>query len=67
MDQELGAMGITSTGDLLNIPLAALTQKFGERNAKYMYYACRGEVVFMDHSYSQTRVFMQCTLMHPTL
>ena len=48
MDQELSALGITSTGDLRNISLAALTQRFGERNAKYMYYACRGEVVSMD-------------------
>ena len=48
MDQELSALGITSTGDLRNISLAALTHRFGERNAKYMYYACRGEVVSMN-------------------
>ena len=34
--------------------LAALTQGFGERNAKYMYYACRGEVVSMDDCCSWT-------------
>ena len=60
MDQELSALGITSTGDLRNIPLAALTQRFGERNAKYMYYACRGEVVSMDDCCSWTYDFMGC-------
>ena len=49
MDQALGAIGITSTGDLRNVSLAALTQRFGERNAKYMYCACRGEVVSIVH------------------
>ena len=53
-------MGITSTADLRNVPLGALTQKFGERNAKYMYYACRGEVVSISPSSSWTRVFMDC-------
>ena len=60
MDQELSALGITSTGDLRNVPLAALTQRFGERNAKYMYYACRGEVVSLDDCCSWTHVFMGC-------
>ena len=60
MDQELSALGITSTGDLRNIPLAILTQTFGERSAKYMYYACRGEVVSMTDCCAWTCVFMGC-------
>ena len=44
MDQELSAMGVTSASGLRSIPLATLTKTFGERTAKYMYLACRGEV-----------------------
>jgi hypothetical protein len=48
MDQELTAMGVMSAGDLRSIPLAALAKTFGERSAKYMYVACRGEVWLQD-------------------
>ncbi len=44
MDQELTAVGVTSADDLRGVPLAKLTKAFGERTAKYMYSACRGEV-----------------------
>ena len=44
MDQELTAVGVTSANDLRGVPLAKLTKAFGERTAKYMYSACRGEV-----------------------
>ena len=44
MDQELTAEGVTSANDLRNVPLTKLTKAFGERTAKYMYSACRGEV-----------------------
>ena len=44
MDQELTAMGVVSAADLRGVPLATLTKTFGERTAKYMYGACRGEV-----------------------
>ena len=53
MDQELTAMGVTSASDLRSIPLATLTKIFGERTAKYMYSACRGEVGLQD-------LIMQC-------
>ncbi|CAL5220492.1 g2519 [Coccomyxa viridis] len=43
MDQELTALGVTSANDLRSVPLANLTKVFGERTAKYMYSACRGE------------------------
>ena len=46
MDQELTALGVTSANDLRSVPLANLTKVFGERTAKYMYSACRGEVCF---------------------
>ncbi len=44
MDKELTALGVTSANDLRSVPLANLTKIFGERTAKYMYSACRGEV-----------------------
>ena len=44
MDKELTALGVTSANDLRSVPLANLTKVFGERTAKYMYSACRGEV-----------------------
>lgn len=44
MDQELTAVGVTNADDLRGVSLAKLTKAFGERTAKYMYSACRGEV-----------------------
>ncbi len=48
MDQELTAMSVTSASDLRSIPLATLINIFGERTARYMYSACRGEVGLLD-------------------